>query len=178
MQDETFARLVAEEVKNRVTPTQADYLRLPENWGRWQRALLALVDNLNNQLAEIQEQERIDSDRYQNLGEHGVTLLAESISESESRRKKINRFKFHVESKLDEVTRMIGLGTDAVDDQVKAVEFLRRAIERHQSMMVDLVLEPTAIDLALWASLDGKWEFDEINTDLLLDGLNFETAND
>jgi hypothetical protein len=163
MQDETFARLVAEEVKNRVTKTQADYLRLPENWGRWQRSLLALIDNLNSQLIEIQETERLDAERYGNLGEHGVTLLTESISESEARRKKINRFKFHVESKLDEVTRMIGLGTDAVDDQIKAIDFLRRSIERHRSMLQESGMEPTTVDQALWASLDGKWEFDLID---------------
>lgn len=167
MQDETFARLVAEEVKNRVTTTQADYLRLPENWGRWQRALLVLIDNLNEQLAELDEQERSDADRYNSLGEHGVTLLAESISENESRRKKINRFKFHVESKLDEVTRMIGLGTDAVDDQVKAVDFLRRAIERHRQLNEEADIDPTPIDMALWEALDGKWDFDSIDLDEL-----------
>jgi hypothetical protein len=59
---------------------------------------------------------------------------------------------------------------------MKAVEFLRKAIERHRKMMIDLVLEPTAIDQALWSSLDGKWEFDEINTDLLLEGLSFENV--
>ena len=163
MQDETFARLVAEEVKNRVTDTQIDYLRLPENWGRWQRALLTLIENLNNQLVGIEEQEKADSDRYQSLGEHGITLIAESLSEHEARRKKITRFKFHVESKLDEVTRMIGLGTEAVDDQVKAVDFLRRAIERHRELNEQAMIDPTSIDNALWQSLEGKWEFDTID---------------
>lgn len=163
MQDETFARLVAEEVKNRVTTAQADYLRLPENWGRWQRALATLVDNLNSQLIEIDEQEKSDSDRYNNLGEHGIRLLTESLSEHEARRKKISRFKFHVESKLDEVTRMIGLGSESVDEQVKAVEFLRRAIERHRELNEEALIDPTPIDIALWQSLDGKWEFDAID---------------
>lgn len=168
MQDETFARLVAEEVKNRVTVTQADYLRLPENWGRWQRSLLVLIDNLNKQLVEINEQESNDSERYQNLGGHGITLLTESLSEHEARRKKINRFRFHVESKLDEVTRMIGLGTDAVDDQVKAIDFLRRAIERHRELNELAMIDPTPIDLALWEGLDGKWEFDSIDPDSIV----------
>ena len=163
MQDETFARLVAEEVKNRVTDTQVDYLRLPENWGRWQRALLTLIENLNNQLIGIDEQEKADADRYRSLGEHGITLIAESLSEHEARRKKITRFRFHVESKLDEVTRMIGLGTEAVDDQVKAVDFLRRAIERHRELNEQAMIDPTPIDLALWQSLEGKWEFDTID---------------
>jgi hypothetical protein len=163
MQDETFARLVAEEVKNRVTDTQVDYLRLPENWGRWQRALLTLIDNLNNQLVGIDEQEKADADRYRSLGEHGITLIAESLSEHEARRKKITRFRFHVESKLDEVTRMIGLGTEAVDNQVKAVDFLRRAIERHRELNEQAMIDPTPIDLALWQALEGKWEFDTID---------------
>jgi len=163
MQDETFARLVAEEVKNSVTDTQVDYLRLPENWGRWQRALLTLIENLNNQLVGIDEQEKADADRYRSLGEHGITLIAESLSEHEARRKKITRFRFHVESKLDEVTRMIGLGTEAVDDQVKAVDFLRRAIERHRELNEQAMIDPTPIDNALWQSLEGKWEFDTID---------------
>jgi hypothetical protein len=176
MIDDVFARLVAEEVKNRVTLEQADYLRLPENWTRWQRALLALTNNLNNQLEELKKAESADTRKYKALGDNGLKLLAECLSEHESRRKKITRFKFHVDARLDEVTRMIALGSDAVDDRMKAVEFLRKAIERHRKMMIDLVLEPTAIDQALWSSLDGKWEFDEINTDLLLEGLSFENV--
>lgn len=167
MQDETFARLVAEEVKNRVTVTQQDYLRLPENWGRWQRALVVLVDNLKSQLEEIDEQEESDAERYGKLGEHGVVLLAESISEHEARRKKINRFKFHVESKLDEVTRMIGLGSEAIDDEVRAIDFLRRAIERHRELNEEAMIDPTPIDEALWGALDGKWDFDSIDIDAI-----------
>jgi hypothetical protein len=165
MQDETFARLVAEEVKNRVTPTQADYLRLPENWGRWQRCLLTLINNLDNQLVEINEQEESDARRYKGLGDQGITLLTESLSEHEARRKKITRFKFHVEGKLDEVTRMIGLGSEAVDDQVKAVDFLRKAIERHRELNEKAMIDPTPIDNALWQALEGRWDFDTIDLD-------------
>lgn len=165
MHDETFARLVAEEVKNRVTPTQADYLRLPENWGRWQRALITLVDNLDNQLDDLNDQEAMHTERYRALGDQGVTLLTEALADIEGRRRKINRFKFHVDAKLDEVTRMIGLGTDAIDDQVKAVDFLRRAIERHRELNEQALIDPTPIDVALWEALDGKWEFDSIDLD-------------
>jgi hypothetical protein len=162
MQDETFARLVAEEVKNRVTEEQKDYLRLPENWTRWQRSLVALVKNLSSQLDDLAEKEKSDTKRYKQLGEAGLKLLAESMAETESRRKKIARFKFHVDAKLDEVTRMIALGSDAVDERLRTVEFLRRSIEQHKVMMEDNFMEPTSIDKALWAALEGKWEFDEI----------------
>ena len=34
MNDDTFARVVAEDVKNRATQPQKEYLKLPENWSR------------------------------------------------------------------------------------------------------------------------------------------------
>jgi hypothetical protein len=160
--DDTFARLVAEEVKNRVTGEQKDYLLLPENWGRWQRALVTLADNLNAQLEQIAAQETADTARYRALGNDGLKLLAESLSEYENRRKKIARFKFHVDARLDEVTRMIALGTDAVDERLKTVDFLRKAIEQHHSLLDEHDMEPTIIDRALWAALEGKWEFADI----------------
>lgn len=162
MNDETFARLVAEEVKKKATRNQSDYLRLPENWTKWQRCLNILIDDLNNQLDDIEDQEDAMTQRYRDLGEDGIALLAETISQYESQRKKISRFKFHVEARLDEVTRMIALGSDAVDDRLKTVEFLRRAIERHRELVLNYEFEPTPIDKALWSAIDGKWEFDNI----------------
>jgi hypothetical protein len=164
MLDETFARLVAEEVKNRVTEEQREYLRLPENWTRWQRALMVLADNLNGQLEILAGQEKDDTERYKSLGDAGLKLLAETFSEYETRRKKITRFKFHVDGRLDEVTRMIALGSDAVDERLKTVDFLRKAIERHRELLNELDMEPTSMDQALWATLDGKWEFDDITS--------------
>lgn len=169
MIDETFARLVAEEVKNRVTPEQRDYLLLPENWGRWQRALVTLADNLDGQLKDLAAQEKLDTERYRALGDDGLKLLAEALSEYENRRKKITRFKFHVDARLDEVTRKIALGTDAVDERLKTVDFLRKAIERHRSLLEELDLEETPVDRALWAALDGKWEFEGITAEDLDD---------
>jgi len=162
MQDEFFARLVAEEVKGRVNKGQADYLRLPENWSRWQRALVALIDNLNNQLANLSSEEQDDTARYKQMGEDGLRLLAEKSAEYEQRKKKIARFKFHVEARLDEVSKMIALGTDQLEEKFEAIEFLRKAIQKHQSLMVEHNLEETAIDKALWAALDGEWRFESI----------------
>ena len=164
MLDETFARLVAEEVKNRVTDEQREYLRLPENWTRWQRALMILAENLNGQLTILTNQEKDDTERYKALGDAGLKLLAETLSEYETRRKKISRFKCHVDTRLDEITRMIALGSDAIDERLKTVDFLRKAIERHQSLLQELDMEPTSVDKALWATLDGKWEFDDITS--------------
>jgi hypothetical protein len=165
MNDDTFARLVAEEVKNRVTPSQVEYLRLPENWTRWQRALMALNSNLDAQLDALARDHAEDQEKYAVLGQDGLAPLAESLADIEARQKKITRFQFHVSSRLDEVTKMIALGAEGVDQRLAAVEFLRKAIERHRSIMEELDLEPTAVDVALWAALDGKWEFDSLNYD-------------
>jgi hypothetical protein len=162
MLDDTFARLVAEEVKNKVTPEQKDYLRLPENWTRWQRALTVLTNNLDQQLESLKNEERRDTENYRALGDDGVKLLTESLSEIEVRRKKILRFKFHVDSRVDEVTQMIALGSDAVDERLRGVEFLRKAIERHQELLDEFDIEPTAVDRALWAALENKWDFDSV----------------
>lgn len=163
MNDDAFARLVAEEVKNNVGRAQKEFLSLPENWSRWQRALLALSKNLENQLEDIAYDEEDDRRRYEALGEDGVRLLAEAMADYENRRKKIDRFKYHVDSRVDEVTKMIALGIDSIDEELQTIEFLREAIKRHRDLLEDYDLESTPIDEALWLALDGKWEFDNID---------------
>lgn len=163
MNDDAFARLVAEEVKNKVSKAQKDFLMLPENWNKWQRALIALSRNLESQLVRINEDEASDKKRYEELGEDGVRLLAEALSDYENRRKKIERFKYHVDNRVDQVTKMIALGVESIDDELKTVEFLRRAITKHKDMLYENDLEATSIDVALWDALDGKWSFDGIN---------------
>lgn len=172
MNDDAFARLVAEEVKNQVTQSQRDYLNLPENWSRWQRAIQMLADNLERQLKNIRESEEIETIKYRELGQDGIKMLTEMVAEFDNRRKKIERFRYHVVNRLDEVTRMIAMGTDAVEERLKTVEFLRKSIERHKEMMREYELEPTPIDAALWSALDGRWSFDNITEEEILNFLN------
>ena len=171
MNDDSFARLVAEEIKNNASDQQRDYLRLPENWSRWYRAVKSLSDNLDNQLKIIHDSNEEEVARYLKLGDDGTKLIAETTAEFENRRKKIERFKFHVTTRLDEVSRMIALGTDAVEERLKTVEFLRKSIERHHELMATYDMEATPIDIALWSALDGKWKFEEITDDTISDYL-------
>lgn len=168
MNDDSFARLVAEEVKNRATDSQVAYLKIPDNWDRWQRALRILSENLNSQIVRICETEKLELAKYDRLGETGLILRTESEAEFDARRKKIERFKHHVDSRLDEVSRMIGVGSVSMDTQSQMVLFLRKAIEQHQDLMNQYELDPTPIDDALWAALDGKWLFDDIDEDDVL----------
>lgn len=163
MNDDAFARLVAEEVKNNVSNAQRDYLMLPENRVRWQRALKALLDNLDNQIANINRQRADEIAKYEAMGEDGFKLVAEVASNHDHRSKKISRFRYYVEAKLDEVTRKIAMGSDDEDERVAFVQFLRSAIAMHKKMLEDNDMEATSIDLALWDALDGVWSFDDVD---------------
>lgn len=159
MNDEAFARLVAEEVKNKATSAQKKYLSMPENLERWRRALEYLCSNLDDQIAEIDRQEKIRLNQYQSLGEEGDLLLAETSANSAIRRTKIDRFRFFVSAKLDEVTRMAKLSLSENSSE----GFYQKSIKKWWSLMEEFEMEPTRIDLALYASLSGKWEFDDIH---------------
>lgn len=163
MNDDAFARLVAEEVKNKVSKDKREYLMLPENWTRWQRALVVLDKNLQAQLEALDVNEAKDVARYEKLGDDGIRLLAEATADYENRRKKIERFKYHVENRVDEVTKMIALGVDSADEDIRTVDFLRKAIAQHQITLEELDMEATPVDQALWAALEGKWLFDKID---------------
>lgn len=169
MDDDAFARLVAEEVKNRVSDEQREYLSLPENLDRWQRGLVALVDNLDRQLAELNDREDRERVRYEALGKDGLSLLAEMLADVEHRRKKVERFQYHVARRLEAVQRLAAGSSEEIEERARLVNFLRKAIEEHRTLMVKANLEPTQIDRALWEALEGRWEFDSINVEELLD---------
>jgi len=163
MNDDAFARLVAEEVKNNVSNAQREYLMLPDNRNRWERALRALLDNLDSQIANINRQRADEIARYEAMGDEGFKLVAEAASSHDHRSKKISRFRFYVESRLDEVSRLIAMGSDDDEEKVAFVQFLRSAIATHKKMLEENDLEPTSIDVALWDALDGVWSFDSVD---------------
>ena len=169
MNDEAFANLVAEEVKGKVSDGQREYLNLPENWDRWHKALIRLSQNLQDQLDNIATREDSEKARYEAMGSDGVRLLTEFLGDMEMRRKRITRFKFFVDQRLDDVARMIEFGGDAISEREGLVEFLRRAIERHRDLMIDNDIEGTPVDEALWAALEGRWEFEQITPEQLAD---------
>lgn len=167
LNDDTFARLVAEEVKNKVTPRERDILRQPENWGRWKDALIALSENLQRQIESIETDNDSDAERYSSLGAKGAKLTRESQKYYDERATRVKRFKYHVDRRLDEVCVMIETGESAQPDGWQEVDFYRRAIIAHKNLMREFDLEDTAIDRSLWDVLDGKWSFDSINNENL-----------
>lgn len=167
MNDDMFAGMVAEEVKNKLSSSQRDELLKQENWDRWRDALLALVDNLEEQIENIEEDAEADRLRYESMGNSGRRLAREAASAYSSKKTKVSRFLFHVNKRLDEVTRMIDTGETIKSDGWSEVDFFKKAILAHRRMMREYDLEETAIDRALWATLDNKWTFDSIDVSAL-----------
>lgn len=161
--DDSFARMVAEEVKNKLSPSQKQELLKPENWGRWRDALAALSDNLQSQIDNIEADAESDSRRYAAMGRDGSRLGHESQQHYGQRAQRVRRFKFHVDKRLDQVMMMIDSGESIKTDGWEELDFLRRAIFTHRQEMQKYDLEETSIDRALWDSLVGKWSFDTID---------------
>jgi hypothetical protein len=159
--------MVAEEVKNQVNPLERAELRLVENWDRWKRALLALSENLQRQIESIEADSKSDQKRYSSMEFKFKKLNDETQRYYNEKATRINRFKYHVDRRLDEVCIMIETGESTLEDGWKEVDFYRRAIIAHRTLMRDFDLEDTAIDRSLWECLDSKWTFDSINNDNL-----------
>lgn len=167
MNDDAFARLVAEEVKNKVSRSQRTVLMEKDNWDRWKRSLIALSESLSEQLDIIHYDSEADKKRYSELGADGAKLLSEAMSNYSARASKIERFKFHVERRLDEVVMMIKTGT-IQNDPSQNVMLYENAIKKHKSLIEQYDIEPTSIDEALWASLEGKWTFNTVKAENII----------
>ena len=159
--DDAFAQLVAEEVKNKLSPGQRQVLLETKNWDRWKRALNALSENLLIQIADAES----DANRYQALGKDGRKLAKEAENAYSSKKTKVERFKFHVDKRLDQVMSMIQTGKPIDMNPFESANFYRRAILKHRELMNVHDLEDTAIDRALWAALENKWDFDQVTSD-------------
>lgn len=166
MNDEDFAQLVALEVKRRANPDGVAYLKRPENLSKWQRALSSLLQNLTRQIERFDDQIEECVDRYSSLGREGMMHIEEVTTNLEDKKRKVISFRFHVEKRYDDVSKMILITNGEASPDGSVVDFYRRAIERHRELMREYEFEPTRLDEALWAALDGKWEFDDAREDM------------
>jgi len=94
--------------------------------------------------------------------------LKESNFAYTNKKTKIERFKFHVNRRLDDVTKIIETGaTDNVGNDLLSVNndanFFRKAIIKHRELLQEYDLEETEIDRALWKTLNNEWTFGDIN---------------
>lgn len=166
--DQTFAKMVAEEVKNKLSPNQRRTLLEKSNWERWRQNLVALLDNLDSQIKATEQSRIADIERYETFGNEGLALIEQANSSYDSRTKKISRFRFHVERRLNEVASMIETGEVSESSGWENVEFLKRGIAKHRALLREYDLEETVIDRALWSLLDERWDFDDIRpTDVI-----------
>ena len=144
MNDESFARIVAEDVKNNITDSQREYLMLPQNRDRWKRAIIALVENLESQISEISADKSADIERYEGLGQNGKSLIVETAAAYDSKLNKINRFKFHVENRLNFIETIADGDVD-----LSRQELLEAAISKYLQLLDELDYERTELDDAL-----------------------------
>lgn len=163
--DDAFARMVSEDVKNKISSPEKGVLMRPENWERWKESLLILIQNLDRQIESLVSDADADAERYMSMGRSGERLAAAAARDYQFRIKKIDRFKFHVNRRLDEVMVMIETGETKQEDGWEKAAFLENAIYKHRALLREFELEETSIDKALWDALDGKWEFDSIDED-------------
>jgi len=144
MNDETFARIVAEDVKNNVTDSQREYLMLPQNRTRWKFALKILVENIDSQIKEINADKDDDNTRYSALGVQGKTMLVEANAAYDAKLNKITRFKFYVESRLNFVDNLV-----EDESEMSRKELLEAAIHKYLEMLDEMDFERTELDDAL-----------------------------
>jgi hypothetical protein len=161
--EQTFAQMVAEEVKNKLSPNQRELLVQPGNWDRWRDHLVALVENLNDQIEDIHSDNDADIERFKSFGIDGKVLAQEASKAYEAREKKILRFRFHVNKRLDDVSSMIETGEAPQSNGWQEMETFKKAIIKHRNLLREFDLEETSIDRALWAVLDNEWLFDSID---------------
>lgn len=144
MNDESFAQIVAEDVKNNITESQHDYLMLPENRARWKRSLIILVENLEIQIANLNADKLSDIERYSDFGQSGKSFIVEASTAYDLKLNKIKRFKFYVENRLNFVE---GIVDNACDLSRK--DLLETAIHRYLYLLQELEYERTELDDAL-----------------------------
>ena len=128
---------------------------------------MALTENLISQIQEIEANAEADDNRYSAMGRDGRKLAKEAQAAYAARKAKIERFKFHVDKRLDQVVGMIDTGQPIDMSPFETANFYRRAILRHRELMEQYDMEDTAIDRALWGALENKWEFDRVTSDAL-----------
>ena len=162
MNDETFARIVAEDVKNNVTESQREYLMLPQNRARWKFALKVLAENISSQIIGINADKDADGARYSALGSQGKSMLVESDAAYDAKLNKISRFMFYVESRLNFVNNLV-----EDESEMSRKDLLEAAIHKYLEMLDEMEFERTELDDALEHALinNSLSAFDSVTLD-------------
>ena len=149
-----FALMVSEDIKGKSDSVTHDLLRSQEHREQWRESLIAIINNVNDQIKEL----TAEADHLRNIyNEDFVTDPAESIS---AKIDKAERFRYHAEKRLAEADRLISVG--AVSKDMKLSSFLKDAIVEHMRLKKgNNSYDKT--DRQLWEAINGKWSFREAN---------------
>jgi hypothetical protein len=99
------------------------------------------------------------------MGAHGAKLAKEAASAYDGKKTRVEKFLFHVNRRLDEVMKMIETGEEIESSPWQIAETYKKAIMMHRTLMNKFDIEPTNLDRALWATLDKRWEMDDVVID-------------
>lgn len=160
MDQQEFDRIVSEDVKNILSSEKQDYLRIASNLERWKKSLLKLLDNLDEQVAELAHSEAVVTEALP------TDLITTYKIDADEKKTKIGRFRFYVTQRLSEVERMLALGEDGQEEDLRLASFYRNAILEHRTIMEEHDIESSPVDHALWNSIDGVWSFVDLDQKL------------
>lgn len=160
--DDAFAHMVSQEVKNKASDEERDFLSDPSNVDRWLRALGALLSHLDEQISSAEEDMEADIARYERLGEDGIGVSAESRHYYEQKISKIKKFRFYVVRKISDVESIKKKYGSSHADEEKGIIMCRDAIVAHMQYLREYDIETTPADEALYLALEGVWAFDKI----------------
>ena len=148
--EEEFALMVSEDIKNKADQMTKDLLRSPENRERWKKTLINIIKNVETRLEGLNKEAIVLRSTYPDFEADPAASIAKVIEKSE-------RFKFHAEKKLAEVDRMLFLENDDPDSKLSS--FLKDAILMHKKLKLQYKRPVDPADIGLWDAIDGKWTF-------------------
>ena len=146
-----FEIIVSEDIKNKASDSDKDFLRLPENWELWRESLLYIIETVTEKISELEKEIHELRKAYPDFTVDPAALSASQLEKS-------MRFRFHAEKRLAEVDRLIHLGKDENRDD-SLLTFLRDAIAAHKKWNEDNGVVNSEGDDCLYAALDGEWKF-------------------
>lgn len=146
-----FEIIVSEDIKNKASQQDKDFLRLPENHLEWKQCLINIIQTVSEKI------ESLDAD-IESLRSAYSDFSIDPAAGLDDQREKSKRFRFYAEKRLAEVDRLISLGKDS-DPSLSLATFLRDAIIAHRKWNSEHGLINSKGDDYLYAALDGEWKF-------------------
>lgn len=145
--------LVRNEIRNKVSQSDRDFLMEPTNLVLWQEYLAELLNDTQDSIDQAENKFLIESERYRGFGKKMNEAYRFMHAEEQKKRFTV---RYKVNKRLDEVTRMVV--AQRPESEADLYPLLKAAIMAHKRAVTGNG-DPRDVDYDLWDSLDGKWSF-------------------